>query len=119
MIELLNKLLHPLGLELLRTRNMKMINYRSLKHWKYQLMEIYECCVPESCCPVANIWNPFISMTDSGALKISKGYCWDGPSGQTSCCAKCVSKTAWAAFEHGTFINPYGCSEDGQHASNR
>ncbi len=58
-----------------------MINYRSLKHWKYQLMTEYITTLQVR--PEAPVSNPFLTFDVDGWLRIKKGYCWDGPSGPT------------------------------------
>ena len=60
---------------------MKQITYRD--GYKYQLVEDYtlKACGLE---PLPGpISTPYIQITDQGALIISKGYAWDGPSGPT------------------------------------
>ncbi len=56
------------------------MNYRSLKRWKYELLEEMECDVdiPMS----ANTDNNYIILYN-GELTIRNRYAWDGPSGPT------------------------------------
>ena len=55
------------------------MKYRSLKRYRYQLMEPYEHTVATG---DASWETPFLTLLD-GELLISKGYVWDGPSGPT------------------------------------
>ena len=57
---------------------MKKIVYRSIKPWKYELLEeaSYKVDIPE------NIVHPYIRIS-SGRLLVRERYVWDGPSGPT------------------------------------
>ncbi len=57
------------------------IEYRGLKHWKYQLLSTYTIRLPESLHPPV-LEARFMSFANA-YLVIYKGYCWDGPSGPT------------------------------------
>ncbi len=61
---------------------MNNIKYRTLRKYKYQLMEDYAFNTgihPGSIVGVTN----FIDLFQDGTLQIYKGYAWDGPSGPT------------------------------------
>jgi hypothetical protein len=58
---------------------MKSIAYRD--GYKYQLQEGYSLDV--SIRPAAAVGNDYIALDPQGALRIAKGYAWDGPSGPT------------------------------------
>lgn len=60
---------------------MKKINYRSIKNYKYQLLERHSITIPIK--PIAKIKAPFIRLGKTGRLQILKGYAWDGCSGPT------------------------------------
>ena len=59
---------------------MKQIKYRSLKKYKYQLLEDYE--ITSKILPFIPFDLPFLKGKED-ILTIKKGYCWDGPSGPT------------------------------------
>ena len=56
-----------------------MIKYRSLRNWKYQLLETY--AIQTDIFPDHNLNMDFVSLTTDGMLVISPGYAWDGASG--------------------------------------
>ncbi len=56
------------------------MNYRSLKGWKYELLEEMDCLVGLS--TRRNVSNEFIEI-DCGLLTVKAHYAWDGPSGPT------------------------------------
>jgi hypothetical protein len=58
---------------------MKSIAYRG--GYKYQLQEAYSLEI--SILPAAAVANDYIALDPQGALRIAKGYAWDGPSGPT------------------------------------
>ena len=58
---------------------MKSIAYRG--GYKYQLQEGYSLEI--SIRPTAAVGNDYITLDPQGALRIAKGYAWDGPSGPT------------------------------------
>jgi len=58
---------------------MKSIAYRG--GYKYQLQEGYSLEI--SIRPAAAVGNDYITLDPQGALRIAKGYAWDGPSGPT------------------------------------
>ena len=55
------------------------IQYR--KGYKYQLARAYRVSI--GIFPETSIRGPYISLTKTGKLTITKGYAWDGPSGPT------------------------------------
>ena len=56
------------------------MKYRSLKHWKYELLEQMECAVDIPW----DIGNDYIEINgEVGVLVIQTRYAWDGPSGPT------------------------------------
>ena len=57
---------------------MSEIKYRSLRHWKYELLEATKCEVdiPEA------VGTEYITV-NAGALFVHARYAWDGPSGPT------------------------------------
>lgn len=57
------------------------ISYRSLKGYKYQLLETYQ--IQTSIQPVKAIRTQFIVLLPNGLLTVFAGYAWDGPSGPT------------------------------------
>lgn len=58
---------------------MRSIAYRG--GYKYQLQEGYSLEI--SIRPAAAVGNDYIALDPQGALRIAKGYAWDGPSGPT------------------------------------
>ena len=58
---------------------MKSIAYRG--GYKYQLQEGYSLEI--NIRPAAAVANDYIALDPQGALRIAKGYAWDGPSGPT------------------------------------
>ena len=58
---------------------MRSVAYRS--GYKYQLQEGYSLEI--SIRPAAAVGNDYITLDPQGALRIAKGYAWDGPSGPT------------------------------------
>lgn len=54
--------------------------YRSLRNYKYQLVESYKVRLPIF---VYARDSKMIKLNEEGILSIRKGYCWDGPSGPT------------------------------------
>jgi len=58
-----------------------MIKYRSIKKYKYQLLE--PCAVKAGIFPKDGVITDFITLSVNGWLIICKGYAWDGPSGPT------------------------------------
>jgi len=62
---------------------MKRACYRSLKRYKYQLMEDYEVKLPTLSPRWPPQGTPLLHLDNEGTLSIRKGYCWDGPSGPT------------------------------------
>lgn len=57
-----------------------MIRYRSLKTYKYMLLETYSTYVgifP----PGPPIYTDYLELSREGVMKIRAGYAWDGPSG--------------------------------------
>lgn len=61
---------------------MSKINYRSLRAYKYQLMEDYTYALPHAEWENTDLQTDFYSLAD-GVLTVRAGYCWDGPSGPT------------------------------------
>jgi hypothetical protein len=58
--------------------------YRSLKKWKYQLVEDYD--IKTDLKPLMSIRRALVkllSLSPDGVLSIGKYYAWDGPSGPT------------------------------------
>ncbi len=58
--------------------------YRSLKKWKYQLVEDYN--IKTDLKPLMSIRRALVkllSLSPDGVLSIGKYYAWDGPSGPT------------------------------------
>lgn len=58
--------------------------YRSLKKWKYQLVEDYD--IKTDLKPLMSIRRGLVkllSLSPDGVLSIGKYYAWDGPSGPT------------------------------------
>ena len=55
------------------------MKYRSLKHWKYELLEDMECDVD---IPNEGAMSDYITL-DYGELTVLVRYAWDGPSGPT------------------------------------
>ena len=49
--------------------------------YRYQLQEGYSLVI--SIRPAAAVGNDYIALDPQGALRIAKGYAWDGPSGPT------------------------------------
>lgn len=60
---------------------MKLISYRKLRKYKYQIIEDYRIDIPLK--SKDNIDTPFIKLDNSGELIIKEKYAWDGPSGPT------------------------------------
>lgn len=58
---------------------MRSIAYRG--GYKYQLQEGYSLEI--NIRPAAAVANDYIALDPQGALRIAKGYAWDGPSGPT------------------------------------
>jgi hypothetical protein len=57
-----------------------MIRYRSLRNYKYMLLETYSTYVgiiP----PGPPIYTDYLELSREGVMKIRAGYAWDGPSG--------------------------------------
>lgn len=59
---------------------MDKIGYRSLRRYKYQLMEPYEQAIDIL---GHTIDTSHLDLTEDGLLTIAKCYAWDGPSGPT------------------------------------
>ena len=57
----------------------KVIKYRSIKKYKYELME--SVILLTGIIPYTAAITPFLSITHNGLLNIRKGYAWDGASG--------------------------------------
>ena len=57
------------------------IKYRSIKKYKYQLLE--PCVVDAGIFPEQGIVTMFLTLGRNGVLNIRDGYAWDGPSGPT------------------------------------
>ncbi len=60
---------------------MKQMYYRSLRKYKYELLEDYVIQVYEF--QHQEVETPFFKLERDGKLTIRRGYCWDGPSGPT------------------------------------
>ncbi len=60
---------------------MKLITYRKLRVYKYQLREDYTIKIPIK--PEENISTDFIKLDTERNLTIKTKYAWDGPSGPT------------------------------------
>lgn len=56
-----------------------MFKYRSLRKYKYQLIEAYQ--IQTGIIPERNIYTDFIDLSDTGTLSIKSLYAWDGASG--------------------------------------
>ena len=56
-----------------------MIEYRSLRNWKYQLTKDY--MIHTGIVVGKDIKTDFIDLTKEGILTVFRGYCWDGASG--------------------------------------
>lgn len=56
-----------------------LIRYLDLRAYKYQLAEMYS--LRTGIKPNAAIDTPYFGLSTDGLLTISRGYCWDGPSG--------------------------------------
>ena len=60
---------------------MNQIKYYSLKNYKYELAEDYQCLIKIH--PINDLIRPYFTLTRTGVLVIKKGYMCDGPSGPT------------------------------------
>ena len=58
-----------------------LMNYRSLKPWKYELLEGMECKTDIRDAPTID--RPYITLLPTGWLTVGERYAWDGPSGPT------------------------------------
>lgn len=59
------------------------LKYRSLRHYKYQLIAPYEYKIDLSRFPVTSATpNDFVHF-HANVMVLAKGYAWDGPSGPT------------------------------------
>ncbi len=54
------------------------MKYRSLKHWKYELLEGMECKTDIRDAPTID--EPYITLLPTGWLTVGERYAWDGAS---------------------------------------